>query len=322
MGQYIKLLFFTVAAFLLVSCGGGGGSDNPSDPQDRPNTSVMAKAPFLGAGMFAVDSPKFDVEQGLDILRSSASPILSYIPGVFGSDKENYPYMMDTLLDEGTEIHVQLYVLCGPCRAPRRDGSLVQFRPDIDIPSLQNAIRWNPEVRSQYLDYVLSVIAPLIDRYPQINFTVVPELEDNQVDDSFAALLDLTMLALGERSNVRYQRNPLNFNGTRTFNGKTIPIEMHTAFVGNLALLIPGDTISLDGSSFTFRGEQVGCNVDANFEQIKELIRQSIDKGVSFHVWRHEWQGLNICGGSAPHPRDRDYRFTHIDQIKELLALR
>ena len=319
MGRLFKLAFFCIFAFFLTSCGGGGGSD---DTPERPESPTTVEAPFLGAGMFAVDSPRFDVETALDILRVSAAPILSYIPGVFGSDKENYPYMMDTLIEEGTGIHVQLYVLCGPCRAPRRDGSLVQFRPDLDIRELNDAIRFDPEVRSQYLDYVINVIAPLIDRYPQLNFTVVPELEDNQVDDSFAALLDLTMMALGDRANVDYLRNPLNFNGTRTFNGKTIPLEIHTPFIGNLDLLQPGDTISLDGQSFAFRGEEVGCRVDASFEEIKELIVKAMEKGVNFHVWRFEWQGLPICGGPAPHPDDRTYEFRYVDQIKELLSLR
>lgn len=323
MGQLLRTFLVLIIAMLLPSCGGsGGGSDDPSSPENNQETSLSVEPPYLGAGMFAVDSPKFDVETGLDILRSSAAPVLSYIPRVFGSDTENYPYMMDTLIEEGTSIHVQLYVLCGPCRSPRRDGSLSVFRGDLDIDELNDAIRFDPEVRSQYLDYVMNVIVPLIDRYPQLQFTVVPELEDNHTDESFGELLDLTILALGERGNVKYQRNPLRFNGTRTFNGITVPIEIHTAFIGNLDLLIAGDTISLDGQSFSFRGEQVGCKVDANFDEIKALIQASLDKGVNFQIWRFEWQGLPVCGGPVPHPRDRTYQFTYIDQIKELLSLR
>lgn len=321
MGRLTRLFLAAILGVLLTSCGGGGGGDSESSTPGS-GEAVRVQAPLLGAGMFAVDSPKFDVETGLDILRSSAAPVLSYIPRVFGSDTENYPYMMDTLLEEGTAIHVQLYILCGPCRAPRRDGSLSVFRGDLNIDEFNNAIQWDPEVRSQYLDYVVNVIAPLIDRYPQLEFTVVPELEDNHTNESFAELLDLTILALGDRSNVIYQRNPLNFNGARTFKGRTVRIEIHTPFIGNLDLLIPGDTISLDGQSFSFRGEEVGCRVDANFEQIKELIIKSLEKGVNFHLWRFEWQGLPICGGPAPHPRDRTYEFRYVDQIKELLALR
>lgn len=317
-----KLVFPIVIALTMMSCGGGGSGSDPGDSNPSPPELVTSVAPYLGAGMFAVDAPAFDVETALDILKSSSSPVLSFIPGVFGSDKANYPYMMDDLVLNGIGVHVQLYVLCGPCRRPRRDGSLVQFRPDLDIRGLESAIQWDPEVRSQYLDYVFNIIKPLITAYPQLRFTIVPELEDNQSDSSFAALLDLTATSLDGISNVDYQRNPMGGSRTRNYNGRTVTLELHHTSVYALHQLQSGDTLSLDGQSFSFRGENVGCPVDATYDEIVALIQESMDRGVNFHLWRFEWQGLYICGGPALPPEQRTYQFTHVDQIKELLSLR
>lgn len=309
-------LLVVAVVILAVLMGCGGDSDDESPSLDA------STAPFLGAGMFALDNPKFDKEKALGILRASISPVVSYIPNVFGKNKTNYPYMLDTLISENIGTHVQLYVLCGPCRIPRRDGSMVQFKPDLDIPGFQKAIKENSSVRSQYVAYVKDVIVPLIEAYPELNFTVVPELEDNQTNDSFAALLQLTTKALGDRSNVVYQRNPLYHNGQRTFNGQTVALEMHTTSINDLNLLRSGDAISFDGQLFSFRGESLGCTPNATFEQTTALIRASMSKGVSVHVWRPSWQGLPNCGGPVLDPSLRTYEFTYIDQIKELLSLK
>jgi len=323
---FLRKLIIILLVLLITSCGSSGGTSDVVDGDDDDNISSPVEGrenipPYLGAGMFAVDNSKFDTETALDLLRTSASPVLSYIPGVFGHDKSNFPYMMDSLLSEGINVHVQLYVLCGPCRPPRRDGSLVQFRSDLNIDELNSAIQWDPEVRSQYLDYVIDVIAPLVDSYPQLRFTIVPELEDNHTNESFSALLDLTHTALAGRSNIDFQRNALHFNGTRIFGQHRVSLEMHTTHLGNLALLSSGDTVSLDGQLFSFKGEDVSCKVDADFEDIQTLIKGSLERGINFQLWRHEWQGLPQCGGSAPSIENRVYQFTYIDQIKELLKI-
>jgi hypothetical protein len=334
MGQLRYLFIVVILSLFGFSCGGGGwekvaeevsGNSSPevhdnSAPAGESSVLKTSSAPYLGAGMFAVNHPSFDRETAIDILRASSSPVISFIPNIFGSDSTNYRYILDTLIDEGIGPHVQMYVLCGPCRRPRRDGSLVQFRPDLDIEGLQNAIRWNDEIRSQYIDYVTAHILPLVEAYPQLNFTVVPELEDNQVDDSFSALLDLTMLVLGNKSNVRFKRNPLHFTGNRTFNGQVVAIELHTVHMNDINMLMAGDTVSIDGYSYAFRGEQVACQMDTTIEHIELLVSETRARGISFQLWRHDWQGLPMCGGYVPHPINRTYTFTYVDQIKQLLS--
>jgi hypothetical protein len=345
MGDFCSVLYYGIfkdmhwlfkililVMFSLVSaCGGGGSSgssDSPGDTSPPVESVYQSQSPHLGVGIFALQHPSYDVDTALNLLRASKDPVIAFIPGVFGSDLTNYHTIINTLLSEGVAPHVHIYALCGPCRQPRRDGSLVQFRPDLNMYQLEDAIRWDPEVRSQYIDYLVNVLQPIIDSYPQLNYTVVPELEDNQNDDSFAAMLDLTGMVFDGYANIRYVRNSNNSNFVRTFGSRTVAIEIHHSSIYALGRLQSGDVLSFDGAHFRFRDEskdRCGGRIenDPSFDETRQLVTEAMARGVSLHLWRHEWQGLPTCPGHpVSDPSVRNYVFTHVDELIELLSIK
>ena len=84
-----------------------------------------------------------------------------------------------------------------------------------------------------------------------------------------------------------------------------------------------GDVISLDGQTFSYPGEDLSCAKDdvTSYEDTKFLVEAAGDRGIHFHLWRHEWQGLNACGGGSPAVEDRTFEFKYPEYIKELLLL-
>jgi len=246
-----------------MACGGGGSGSGGNTEKPTNNTPPVeqlhqSQTPHLGLAIFALLHPQFNVDTAFELLNASKDPVIAFLPGVFGSNLANYEELVARLEDSGKAPHIHVYALCGPCRIPRRDGSLVQFRKDLDIDGLNDAIRWNPEVRSQFLDRLTNEIKPIVDKFPELQYTIVPELEDNQNDDSFTAMLDLTNMVFGPYSNVRYARNAMSASMHHSYNGISVKREFHNINPYSLPLLGPGDTMSFDGSNFRFPGEYEG----------------------------------------------------------------
>ena len=216
-----------LALFFLVSCGGGGSSGTEAPPGFEPTCEHKR-----GLSLFALMNPNFPVSDAQHLLKTSCNPALGILPDVFGSDDTNY----HTVVSDYEQLTVTLYVTCGPCRQPRRDGSVVVFRPDLNIPQLNNGIVYDPQVRADYEARVQNLVERFVVPYPQFEFIIIPELEDSQTSDAAQAFYDLTVSHIPEGYNAFVAKNPVN-NWDR-YNGI---LEIHTEQLSETGHLVSND---------------------------------------------------------------------------------
>jgi hypothetical protein len=300
------------------------GSSNPFDNSDSEEPPPEIVEPYLGLSIFSLLNPRFDVQTASEILQESSAPAFSILYGVFGKDLTNYHILIDSLIAARKPPRVALYALCGPCRKPRRDGSMVILRPEMDVQTFQKAILYNPTVRQEFVDHLTNNIRPIFDLYPELNYVLFLELEDNHSEDSFQAMFELARPVFKDYENVRIVRNALKGIAVRTYAGEWLNLEFHTTKPNFEPHYQWQDSVSFDGSYFNFVGETRRCKkYIPPFEDIKTLIRNGLSQGVDMYVWRPEWQGLPECPEyGAPPVEARSFRFKYIDQIKELMRLR
>lgn len=270
------------------------------------------RKPYVGMAILALLHKNFPVKQAFTILKRSKRPAFSFAYGIFGKNPKNYYDLVSRFLEIGKTPHVEIYILSGPTRIPRRDGKMEFFHPELTIPELRRAIVNNAEIRRDYVTLVKKIAEEFIDPYPELTFTIVPELEDLESTESFKALLELTRSALGSRSNVELVRN----NDHRFGN---LPKEIHTTDKNRVRGLKRGDIISFDGSGFTFPEERHQPRVPT-FTDIKKLIRMAKRKGVDVYIWRPENQGLSSSSTNvSPPPDQRRYVFKYKRRLIQLL---
>ena len=154
--------------------------------------------------------------------------------------------------------------------------------------------------------------------YTNVTWDIYPELESNFDRAATEIALNATFEVFGNTEGINIILNPLNASD-RFVDG--VPFEVHTNQISSLELLQKGDVISLDGQCFSFPGEP-GCAV--SFEMLESFIRASVQKGVLFHVWRAEWQGLPSASAPAQQAlplSQRRYVFEQKERIKQLLEI-
>lgn len=338
MKYLLKLtLIFTLIMCLGCGSGGGGGGENggndSEEPSEQPkdpgvvllNPTFDPTLPVRGVGFFPLLHPKVSqpapngivpLDGIIEVLRESSNPGFSFPMQTFGSQIENYTKVVDSLLAVGKKPTISIYAICGPCRKGRGTGEWEYFYPNLNIEQMQDAIRHNEQVRNSFVN-LLNKIQDLIIMYPDLKFVIYPELEDNQTDASFKAMLDLTVMVFGSFPNVEIRRNPLGRYGTNSFG---LHIEKHGTSIGTLRQLRSGDSLNFDGSDFNFPDENYSG--DPSFDDTKNLVIEARATGKELYVWRPEWQGRqkNLGGGSV-HPDLRTYVVDHIAELKELMVL-
>jgi hypothetical protein len=303
--KLVKFIGYLFIVFIL-GCGssGGGGGESNSDSKKLNH--------YRGIASLALLNPKFPTEDLFNILSNSPKPTYSFLYGTFGVNPINFLNLQAKFLDSGKNPKVLIYGLCGPCRKPRRDGKLETFYPQLDIKQLNNQLVQSEAVRNSYKKLVTHIRDTFILPFPETEFTYIPELEDNQTEESFDVLYKISLEVLGDLSNVSLMRNS---NSSLGF--ATLRKEIHTTDKNSIDSLQPGDGVSFDGSYFTFP-EEKEIPGRPNFNDIKDLIVKAEAKGVNVYLWRPEMQGLTENQPSPP-PDTRTYVFTYIDRWVELL---
>ena len=302
------LLSLIIAGTFLISCGGGGGSGDSNPPP------VIKTAPKVGLAILGLLNAGFPVDEAIDLLSVSSRPTFSFIHKTFGENPQNYITLVDNLRSQGKSPHVGIYAICGPCRPPRRDGSLVKFRPDLNVSELNRLLANDARVQEDFRNYLIDLRQNIVMLYNDLEYDIYPELESNMDFNAQQKALEIAREVFSGMSNVRIVINPVSNN-----RHPGAPLEIHTDWAGNLPLVGAGEAISMDGQLLNFRDE-AGLR-GPSFEETKKFVSDAVAKGVIFYLWRHEWQGLNREGRRPPAPDNRTYKFTRKDEIKELLLL-
>ena len=310
----IKYLILVVC-FLISACGSSNTSEDVKDPivPEKPETPVKLIEPDIGLGIFGLLNPKFPVNDAIELLSVKERPMFSFLYGTFGENPQNFVTLVDALQEKNLSPYVGLYAICGPCREPRRDGSLLKFERGVDIPTLNERLVNDPATQERYRNYLLDIKNNIVNLYPELSWDIYPELESNMDLPALSTTFNIATEVFSDIPNVRIVINHLE--NQRLENQ---PLEIHTDWIGNLSLIGKDDIISLDGSCFDYPNEHTNC---IDYDEVKQLIIEAKNKGVLFYIWRPEWQGLQKEGSLSLPVDERTYVFPNKEYLKELLLL-
>lgn len=330
-----NILRFGLILLLLIGCGGGGGSGEDGgneNPEPNPDPGIVLlnptfdpSLPVRGVGFFPLMHPKValpgpngvvPLDAIIEIARESSHPGISFPYQIFGNQVGNYVKFVEAMLAVGKKPTISIYTLSGPSRKPRGNGQWVYFHPEMDAEQLQSAIQYNEKIRQEYLGWLLE-LKNVVLMYPELKYIIYPELEDNQTDGSFKAMLDINVLVFGDMPNVEIRRNPLGKYGKNSFG---LHIEKHGTSIGTLRQLGAGDSLNFDGSDFNFPDQH--DSGEPSFDDIKNLMIEGRATGKEVYIWVSTWQGRgkNLAGGNN-HPDERTYLVDHVAELKELMIL-
>lgn len=298
----LPTLILTLTLFLSISflsCGGGGGAGSQSqDPSPTVKHSTCL-------AIFPIKNSKFPASVALDLLSTTAAPCFEFMYDTFGTSDAN----INTIITSLSNLEINISVITGATRKPRRDGRTETFYPELDIDQFNQAILNDPRVQAAYKARVTAIKSQYIAPHPEISFVVIPELEDNLSDQAFGNTVNMIHEVLGELSNYRIVRNSINNRGFFGLNK-----EVHVISLGGL---VAGDIVSLDGEYFNFSDESKPGVISYN--DLKVFLKQADSMGVTVYLWRPEWQGLP--DGANKLPNERNYIISHVDDIKDLLTV-
>jgi len=248
------------------------------------NGSVLPKS-RVGFAYLPLLHPNFPVSDAIEVLKNSRDKLFSVAYGPFGRSAKNFHKVMK----EVPNSSVMIYGLCGPCRVPRRDGKMEQFRRDLSIPDLNRQLVTNKNVQLALKAYYTKIKINFIDPYPNTQFEFVPELESNLSVKAESVAINIYYEVFAGSDNVSLRLNPLKQRRL----GK-IPTEVHNITPTYLNFIKPGDSVSLDG-------------IYPSKDLIKKTILALKPRHIDFYIWKPEWQGIDPKRTTNPPPDRRTY---------------
>ena len=254
--------------------------------------------PNIGLAILAALNPRFPVIQAVRVLEASPRPTFNFLMGTFGKEWRNIERILIELeAQKKLPRRVGVYLDCGPCRRPRRDGTLNHIQPSLTIAELNRALSQKGPLRRRVLLSFRRRAIQLMRfaiNFPEIEWRIYPVLEDNLTLEGFTAIFH-------EVSRI-FEPTPIRFSVGRNRIG---PIqgpwaaEVHT-WEGS-PLLAPGDAVSGDG---------------VTRDPTPAEIRRLVARGVDVLLWRSEWQGVTVPPLSAS---KRDYFFRDLEGLRALM---
>lgn len=265
--------------------------------------------PPIGLSVLFLDSPQFPWSRAATILEGADRPILATLLDWKGKHVHNLQKVAGHFkkLDR-TPPELNLYVLCGPCRKPRRDGSLEAFHPELSIGELNRQWFKRPRLQSDFSRLAYNHLKHIEGLgWPTIN--LIPELEDSLRPGVYNSMVSLLGAVMGNwpLQTHRVVRNRL---GNPPYNGAK---EVHGLASNSLHLVTYGDFTSGDGDVFRWNGERIGSK-EYSWGYLKAFVRQAQNQGVGVLLWHPEWQDP----GRKPINR-RVFKFTHPKDLKQIL---
>jgi len=312
----IKRFLLVLSFIMILSCGRGrGGMD-----EDTSVDVVKLKEPQVGLSLFPLNNVNFPVDEAIDLLKATKPgyrATFSILYRSFGESMVNYQRVIEEIKD--LRPHVQIHVICGPCRKPRASGSLEKFFPELTIDQLNKRIVSDPSIVEAYKRTLLDIKNNYVIPSPELTFAISPELESNLTRQAAGILINAVTEVFADSENVEVVFNPLD-NKMR-FEG--IPFELHQTRRSSTAALRKGDYLNFDGSIFLYEDEQKPqgawrSNNVVKWDEIQETIKSAVDRGSIVYLWRSEWQGLHVSPRPAPDKREYTFWNRH-EEIKFLL---
>lgn len=255
----------------------------------------LAAAPSTGLALLALLHPNFPVSDSIELLKKAPDPSFSFQYGTFGKSPKNFNRVVKAV----PKSEVAIYVLCGPCRIPRRNGSMEIFHRELTINALNKKLVSSPGLRNDYRKVVLSIKKNFVDTHPYTHFVIYPELESNFDSVATGTALNILLSIFRDTSNVSIRVNPRTYQRIN----RNIPVEVHSLSL--IQKLRSGDSVSMDGLTNLSEAE------------IKSAIRSAKSRGATFYLWFPEWQGVTSDPNLSPNKRH--YRIENKSEVVRLL---
>ena len=211
-------------------------------------TARDAEAQHRGLAALPLLNKRYPVRDVYDVIKESKHPAINILYGTFGKKPDNLNRLLELMAADNSgsieRLRVGIYVTCGPCRYPRRDGSLEHLKPRLSISQFNRII----ERRNRVIITSFRKRAERILDWSKpwsgfgIEWRIFPELEDNLSHKARQILIRELAKLTADRPEWHIAINPLN--PTRI---PGMPLEVHNdspSLAGNLR---PGDAVSLDG---------------------------------------------------------------------------
>lgn len=257
-----------------------------------------------GVGILSLCHPKFPVNEAIKTLRKSPRPTFAFLYRTFGVSCPNLERLTSALADMPSVskfgLSATVYVTCGPCRRPRRNGTLAHWRPDLTIDQLNSLLSDRKKKRKVLADYereVRRVFSLTAKRAPWVRWRIAAELEDNLTLKGRRELLKIVAKVF-QKSRYVLVENPL-LPSLRS-RPKTI-LEYHSYESRLTSQLLRGDIVFGDGVN--------------EFPQ-SSTLKFLRDKGLVHLFWRPCWQGFDMRNPSLSVDRRR-YSWCDSDLVED-----
>lgn len=298
---------FLIFLLVLFGCGDGSGGDDEEIPAVVLNEIPTAR----GLAALHCNQPEAaNCVQIVSVLHDSliSKPAISYlVDGSFGFNSNRILSDIDSLTQDGRQLSVFFYLLNGPSqrRCPNNRG----WGNDICAPEFMRQMKGNGAYRQAFKDQVVARMVPIVQFAQKRGavVTMIPQLEDNIDDQTFAILTQLTSEVL---PTVRIVRNGSGHSA--------VDYEIHPCTAGEIWNY--NGVVVNDGCSFDCPGENTSYPRKTSLDELRVMRDKSAAMNISFLLWKADVQG--VYSWASPEPAARQYRTLSqidIDLLKNFL---
>ncbi len=274
-------------------------------------TAALIDLPPRGLALLHANLPRArkQVEALSDIviragLRNPALNILC--SGDFGWDPDYLKSLVHKYSQADRRPHVLFYLTNGPAARHWKSQVLQGFASRLPPEEFRQKIQKDRQFQCDFqrlAQRLAEIITEIFQAGGQVS--VVPQLEDNQTDKSFAILLEISRAALPQDLPIRFGRNPCvscypgNQGGLPA--GCFLEEHHHSA---NTDFTLRDGVLSNDGCTYSFPGETPLYLPRLPLADFANVQSRSGLMNSTFILWNAKYQGLTDRGTD---PEGRDY---------------
>lgn len=281
-----------------------------------PNAARGDGGAGVGMAALALQNPRFPVGDVVEVLGVSRRPMVAVLWDTFGKRRGNIKRVVDGV---GSPITVGVYLICDPCRMPRRDGKLETFYPQLSRSRLEQQLFRRAKVSRDYEKLARKAIM-LLRAYKPNRAIIYPALESTLSPGAnrlLAGLIEpLIINPTTGTADIEIVQNPLSIR--EKIPG--YPVELHGYSSTVIRAVGEGGFVSGDGAIFLYPGEPAipgSWTQVVSYSRMVSLVRESLTKNRTMLLWRPEWQGLPKGGPASK----RTYKISNKEKLKALIKL-
>ena len=237
--------------------------------------------------------------------------------GDFGWDPQFVAGLVQKYSQGGRIAHVLFYLTNGPASRHWKQQNLHGFGSRLAPETFRRKILDDTPFRQSFQD-LAAKLAPLLVEIGRAGgqACVVPQLEDNQSNRSFTAMLELVKKSLPPETAARLGRNPCV--GCWPGNEGRVPddcfLEEHH-HAASTDFTVEGGVVSNDGCTYAYPGEKPNYLPWLPLADLIGVQRHTGDMGSIFLLWNAGYQGL----GHMSDPPDRRHYVVPTQTEREIL---